>query len=111
MFYQFYLFFLLCIYGLYFFSGSRVSSEEVSTTAAESAELPVESVRNGGELSRTIEIEERPPVVETDTFDPSLNFGFSFDEQPGLEDHPGPSPSVILQVLSKNFHHIIHFII
>ena len=36
--------------------------------------------------------------------DPSLDvdFGFSFDEQPGLENHPGPSPSVILQAFTMS---------
>lgn len=34
--------------------------------------------------------------------DASLEFGFSFDEQPGLEDHPGPSPSVILQAFTMS---------
>lgn len=30
------------------------------------------------------------------------NYGFSFDEQPDLNQHPGPSPSVILQALTMS---------
>ncbi|KAI9556129.1 hypothetical protein GHT06_018703 [Daphnia sinensis] len=33
---------------------------------------------------------------------PGLDFPFSFDEQQGLENHPGPSPSVILQAFTMS---------
>ncbi|XP_077284544.1 endoribonuclease Dcr-1 [Arctopsyche grandis] len=34
--------------------------------------------------------------------DKSANFGFSFDLQPDLNNHPGPSPSLILQALTMS---------
>ena len=37
-----------------------------------------------------------------DSADTGLEFGFSFDEQPDLENHPGPSPSVILQAFTMS---------
>ena len=37
-----------------------------------------------------------------DSTDTGLEFGFSFDEQPDLEHHPGPSPSVILQAFTMS---------
>lgn len=49
----------------------------------------------------TTDFELIPPIdqMESSSFDECL---FSFDEQPNLEDHPGPSPSVILQALTMS---------
>ncbi len=45
--------------------------------------------------------EEKATVAVKDS-EETFDFGFSFDEQPGLEDHPGPSPSVILQAFTMS---------
>ncbi|EFX72380.1 hypothetical protein DAPPUDRAFT_308316 [Daphnia pulex] len=41
-------------------------------------------------------------LVITELTVPGLDFPFSFDEQQGLESHPGPSPSVILQAFTMS---------
>ena len=41
-------------------------------------------------------------VIEDDNVDTGLEFGFSFDEQPDLSSHSGPSPSVILQAFTMS---------
>ncbi|KAH8316048.1 hypothetical protein KR074_010518 [Drosophila pseudoananassae] len=53
----------------------------------------------------TLQYERRkilPPVPEKATPSSTLPKGFSFDRQPGLVGHPGPSPSIILQALTMS---------
>lgn len=45
---------------------------------------------------------EGPLLAAVETSVPGLDFPFSFDEQHGLESHPGPSPSVILQAFTMS---------
>lgn len=45
---------------------------------------------------------ENPTPIVIETSAAGLNFPFSFDEQQGLENHPGPSPSVILQAFTMS---------
>lgn len=43
-----------------------------------------------------------PHTLENDPDFEEINFNFSFDFQPDLNNHPGPSPSVILQALTMS---------
>lgn len=45
---------------------------------------------------------EEPVLAAVEMSVPGLDFPFSFDEQQGLESHPGPSPSVILQAFTMS---------
>lgn len=45
---------------------------------------------------------EDPGLLTKEETVPGLDFPFSFDEQQGLESHPGPSPSVILQAFTMS---------
>lgn len=49
-----------------------------------------------------IERIENPPLAIVEASAAGLSFPFSFDEQQGLENHPGPSPSVILQAFTMS---------
>lgn len=59
---------------------------------------PIVMHANGVEMIK----KEPVPVSVEDTFAVGLEFPFSFDEQQGLENHPGPSPSVILQAFTMS---------
>ena len=87
----------LILHLLLIFLFRTQSAGEGLIVPSESVESSVECFEKESLLSA--EIASHARAVELDTSDPSLHFGFSFDEQPGLGDHPGPSPSVILQVL------------
>lgn len=55
---------------------------------------------------KNLKVELPPKYVERNKISEKLTFdkieGFSFDEQPDLSLHPGPSPSVILQALTMS---------
>lgn len=55
--------------------------------------------------SEKVECSKPPPEINpprNDEFEDDLDMNFSFDEQPDLKNHPGPSPSLILQALTMS---------
>ena len=76
----------------------EVDPEAVSRARADMVE-DMTLAKNASVSPNSTESDRSPPTSEDEA---SAGGGFSFDFQPDLEDHPGPSPALVLQSLTMS---------
>ena len=88
-------------------SGTFRKNPECDTCNDQKIELPYDCSFDFDKLF--IDVDKRaplqinlPPISDRNEYDISENLVFKFDEQPDLEQHPGPSPNVLLQALTMS---------